>query len=183
MVTYSWERSEKNTSVSAPSPGQRDLVFDFLALQRLLQRGFVVVDRGAGRAHVDALERDVHRQRRRPRQGRADGLDDPAPVGVAAVQRGLHERRVGDRARDRLDALDVTAAHDHARDPRGALAVGDHHDRELAQQRVERLAEAQLVLALRRDPHAGGAGAHQHRDVVRRELAVDRGAVERALDA
>ena len=39
----------------------------------------------------------------------------------------------------------------HARGPRRALAVGDHHHRELAQQRVERLAEAQLVLALGRD--------------------------------
>ncbi len=52
-----------------------------------------------------------------------------------------------------------------------------------AQQRVERLAEAQLVLALGRDVHAAGAGAHQDRGVVGRELAVDRGAVEGALDA
>ena len=64
-----------------------------------------------------------------------------------------------------------------------ALAVGDHHDRELAQQRVERLAEAQLVLALGRDAHAARARAHQDRRVVGRELAVDRRAVERALHA
>ena len=51
----------------------------------------------------------------------------------------------------RLDASALPAAHDHAGDPRRALAVGDHHHRELAQQRVERLAEAQLVLALGRD--------------------------------
>ncbi len=77
----------------------------------------------------------------------------------------------------------VAAAHDHAREPPRALAVGDHHDRELAQQRVERLAEAQLVLALGRDAHAAGARAHQDRRVVGRELPVDRGAVEGALDA
>ena len=51
------------------------------------------------------------------------------------------------------------------------------------QQRVERLAEAQLVLALGLHAHAAGAGAHQHRGVVGRELPVDRGAVEGALDA
>ena len=77
----------------------------------------------------------------------------------------------------------MPAAHHDPRDPPGALAVGDHHDRELAQQRVERLAEAQLVLALRGDAHAAGPGAHQDRGVVGRELPVHRCAVERALHA
>ena len=81
----------------------------------------------------------------------ADRLHDAAPVGVAAVQRGLDQRRVGDRARHRLDAAPVAAAHDDAPDALGALAVADDVQRELAQQRVERLAEAQLVLGLRRD--------------------------------
>ena len=53
----------------------------------------------------------------------------------------------------------------------------------MAQQRVERLAEAQLVLGLGRDAHAARARALQDRGVVRRELAVDGDAVERALDA
>ena len=77
----------------------------------------------------------------------------------------------------------VSSAHDHACDAGGALAVFDHQDRELAQQRVERLAEAQLVLALGLDAHAGGAGGHEDGGVVGGELTVDGGAVEGALDA
>ena len=118
-----------------------------------------------------------------PGQRRADGLHDPAPVRVAAVQRGLHERRVGDRARGASTPSACPPRTTTRAIRRGALAVGDHHDRELAQQRVERLAEAQLVLALGRDLDAAGAGAHQDRGVVGRQLPVDRGAVEGALDA
>ena len=47
-------------------------------------------------------------------------------------------------ARDRLDQL-AGAGHHNAADARRALAVGHHHHRELAQQRVERLAERKLV--------------------------------------
>ena len=36
------------------------------------------------------------------RQRRARGLGDPAPVGIAAVEGGLDQRRVGDRPRDPL---------------------------------------------------------------------------------
>src|SRR5205085_502616 len=64
--------------------------------------------------------------------------------------------------------LRAAATRDHARDPPGTLAVGDHHDRELAQQRVERFAETQLVLALGRDAHAARARAEEQRGVVRR---------------
>ena len=75
----------------------------------------------------------------------ADGLRDPAPVRVAAVQRGLDQRRVGDRAGDALDDTVSAAAHDDAADPLGALAVAHDVQRELAQRPVERLAEAHLV--------------------------------------
>jgi len=73
------------------------------------------------------------------------------------VQRGLDQRRVGDSPRRALDALAVPAAHDDAADALGALAVAHHGQRELAQERVERLAEAQLVLGLRLhgDPNWG----------------------------
>jgi hypothetical protein len=60
------------------------------------------------------------------------------------VKRRLHERRVGDRAGDRLDRLGV-AAHDYAADAASALAVRDHQHRELSQHSVERLAEGELV--------------------------------------
>jgi hypothetical protein len=113
---------------------------------------------------------------------RADSLGDAAPVRVAAVQRGLDQGRVGHRPRGALDMRAVTAAHDDPPDPLGALAVGDDHQRERAQQGVERLAEAHLVVALRRDGHAARARALQDRRVVGRQLAVDADAVERALD-
>ena len=123
-------------------------------------------------------------ERRGARQRGADGLRDPAPVRVAAVERGLDQRRVGDRARDALDALAVAAAHDDAADAAGALAVADDVERELAQQRVERLAEAQLVLALGRDARRRWRPSRCRIDgVVGRQLPVDRDAVERALDA
>ena len=154
IVTYSWLRSENRTSVSAGWAGsdrQPDLVLDLQARGGGLQRGLVVGDGGAAGADDDALDRDVERQRRGPRQRLAHGLGDPAPVRVGAVQRGLHERRVGDRPRAALDDLLPAAAHEDAADPLGALAVAHDHDREHPQQRVERLAEAQLVLALGRD--------------------------------
>ena len=72
--------------------------------------------------------------------------------------------------------------HYHAPDALRALAVTHDLERELAQQRVERLAEAQLVVALRLDLHARGAAREAEDGVARRELAVDRDAVERALD-
>src|ERR1019366_6881236 len=113
--------------------GQHDLVLDLIALDRLRERLLVVGDRGAARADLDALDRDVNGERSRSRHGRPDGLHDPPPVGVSPVQRGLHQRRVGHGTSDRLDALGVPAAHEHPRDPSRALAVGDHHDRERTQ--------------------------------------------------
>ena len=57
----------------------------------------------------------------------------------------------GDRARDGLHRVG-RAADDHPPDPLGALAVGHDLHRELAQQRVERLAERELVRASRAPP-------------------------------
>src|SRR5580692_1076579 len=163
--------------VNRVPPTQCDLVLDLLRLQGTRQRVRVIGNRGAGRAHLDALEREIHGKRRRkagPAAERsAERLHDPPPVGIAAVQRCLHQRRVGDGTCGCLRAVAIAAAHEHSRHPRGALAVGHHHDRELTQQRVERLAKAQLVLALGGDVHTARTRAHQDRGVVRRELSVD----------
>src|SRR2546423_9525536 len=105
--------------------GQPDHVLDLVAGDRL-DEGVGVVGQGrAGGADLDALDGDVERQRRGAGQRRADGLRDAPPVGIAAVQRGLHERRVRHRARGGLDALGVPPAHHDAADALGALAVPD----------------------------------------------------------
>ena len=105
-------------------------------------------------------------------QRRADRLHDPPPVGVAAVQRGLHERRVGDRARGALDRS-ASPPRTMTRPIRRRPRRRGRSQRELAQQRVERLAEALLVVAVGLDAHAARAAGHQDRGVVRRQLAVD----------
>ena len=151
MVTYSCERSEKKTSASAPSPGSTTSYSTSSPADRLGQRGDVERDRHARRADLHVLDEDVERQRRGVGQRGADRLRDPAPVRVPAVQRGLHQRRVGDRPRGARDDLVAAAAHDHAADPLGALAVAHDVQRELAQRPVQRLAEAHLVLGLRLD--------------------------------
>src|SRR3954452_23352160 len=65
---------------------ERDLVLDLITIDRLLERGEVVGDRGAAGAYLDALDRDVERERRGkpipPTQRRARRLNDAAPVGV-----------------------------------------------------------------------------------------------------
>ncbi len=133
--------------------GQADLVLDLIALHRRPSAS-------ASCGHV--LRRAEHTctpsiatstaSGAVPGMAMPDRLDDPAPVRIAAVQRGLDQRRVGDSVRDTVHRAVVAAAHDDAADPAGALAVAHDVQRELAQQRVERLAEAQLVLGLGLDP-------------------------------
>ena len=103
--------------------------------------------------------------------------------GVAAVQRGLDQRRVGDRARDALDARLVAAAHDDAAD---APAPSPSRTMSSASWR----SSASSASPKRSSSSVSGATAtplapagHEDRGVVRRELAVDADAVERALDA
>ena len=83
----------------------------------------------------------------------------------------------------RTTVSSLAAVHDHAADALRALAVAHDLQREPAQQHVERLAEAQLVLGLGLDAHAARAGGHEDRRVVGGELPVDRDAVEGALHA
>ena len=163
--------------------GQADRVLDLLAGDGLLERRQVERHRGALRADLDVLDPDVERQRRGAGQRGPDRLGDAAPVGVAAVQRRLDQRRVGDGAGGGVDGRLVAAVDDDAADAPGALAVAHDQQREAAQHGVERLAEAQLVLGLGRHAHAARPARHQDRGVVGRELAVDRDAVEGALHA
>src|SRR5919198_5065750 len=64
------------------------------------------------------------------------------------------------------------------RSARSLASKGIAAPREQTQQRVKRLAEAQLVLGFRLDGLAAGARAHEDRRVVGRQLPVDRDAVE-----
>src|SRR4051794_37587325 len=96
--------------------GQTDDVLDLVAGDRRGERLDVEGQRGAGRADLHALDGDVQRQRRRVDERAADGLGDAPPVGVAAVQRRLDQRRICDRARRVLDAGRVASAHDDAPD-------------------------------------------------------------------
>src|SRR3954454_5703160 len=88
-----------------PLPRQPHGVLDLRAAHGLGQGGRVVGQRAAAGAYLHVLDPDVERQRRHVVQRAADRLRDPAPVRVAAVQSGLDQRRVGDRARRAHDRL------------------------------------------------------------------------------
>ena len=112
-------------------------------------------------------------------------MHEPPPVGVGAVQRGFHQGRVGDPARGRLDAASApTAAHDHAGDPRGALAVGHHHDRRAgaAARRAPRRSAARPRSRGRPATPLAPEAISTAVSLVE-SSPVDRAAVERALDA
>ena len=97
------------------------------------------------------------------------------------MERGLHQRRVGDRAGHGLGQVGGPSDHDPAHAGR-AFAVGDYLERQLAQQRVHRFAEAQLSLGLGFDTDSGGAPCEREDGVARGELTVDADAVKRPLD-
>ncbi len=69
-------------------------------------------------------------------------------LGSPPCSAALTKGELATAPRGELHASLLAAVDDHARDALGALAVGDHQDRQLAHERVECLAEAQLVLAL-----------------------------------
>src|SRR3954453_13610658 len=163
--------------------GEADDVLDLLPLDRGRERVGVVAQRHPRGADLHALDRDCDRKGGGAGEGSADRLGDAAPVRIAPVQRGLHQGRVRDRAGGGLDVRHVPAADDDAADALGAFAVADDHQREAAQDGVERLAEAHLVLGLGLDADAARAAALQDRRVVGRELAVDADALERAFHA
>ena len=117
------------------------------------------------------LEVDDERARRGGQPGRRPARIRPQ-FGSPPCSARLHERRVRDRARDRLDRARRAPRTTSAADALGALAVGDDLERELAQQRVERLAEGAARRRSGLDRDAGRAARdHEHR-VVGGELAV-----------
>ena len=90
-----------------------------------------------------------------PGQRGAGGLGDPAPVGVAAEERRLDQRRVGDRAGDPLGLGGAGRLADlDPADPGGALAVADDLDRQLHEDRLQQAAAA-AACRRRRSPAAG----------------------------
>ena len=169
----------KKTSVSPPSPGS---VSAYSTSSPCTSSAGAGSTTSPAETHLVALDLEVDDERLAGRPDLARGLEDAAEVGVAAVERGLHERRVRDRAGHRLDGVRV-AAHDHAAHPPRALAVVHDLERELAKQRVERLAERELVGRLGLHAHARGAVRERDDRVARGELAVDADAVEGALHA
>ena len=117
IVTYSCERSEKNTSASAPSPGSPTVYSTSSPATAAASARLVVghAPRRPRRPATSSIQMST-RQRGRVVHRLADRLRDPAPVGVAAVQRGLDQRRVGDRPRRRDHVRLVAAVDDHAAD-------------------------------------------------------------------
>ena len=146
-VTYSWPRSEKKTSRLAALAGERERV-SRPRRPRSPPRALALgsSSRPVARARrPDALDLEVDRRtaRRRPAPGPPAWRMRPQ-FGSPPWSARLDERRVGDRARDRLDGVGPPRTSTRPT-RRRALAVGDDLDRELAQQRVERLAERELV--------------------------------------
>ena len=135
---------------------EKQIIFDLVPLHGPLELGELLgpqVERVPGRDELPPLDREVDHERSAGRERLPCRLQHAAEVRVAAVERGLHQRRVSHRARDRLDRRAV-AVHDDPPDAARALAVVDDLERELAQQRVNRLAQRELIRRLRLDPRA-----------------------------
>src|SRR4051794_7058338 len=158
-------------------------VLHLVALHSVLELAHLVLGQrhALPRAH-DGVALDLEVDDEAALHHLAGGLQNAPVVRVGAVERRLHERRVGDRARDALNVVAIPAHDDPAGPPR-TLAVAHDQHRELAHERVERLAQAQLVGALGLNAYAGGAVRLDEHGVAGRELAVHRDAVERALHA
>src|ERR687897_3865856 len=104
-----------------------------------------------------------------PRERHPRRLRHPSPVGIAAVQRRLHQRRVRDRARDAIGLAVVRGALDrHPGDPARPLAVGDDLDGELQHHGAEQPVGERL---------AGRPGRLEEHRVVGAHLPVDRDAL------
>ena len=114
----------------------------------------------------------------------ADRLRDPAPVRVPAVQRGLDQRRVGDRARDAA----ATTSSPPPRTTTRPIRLEPSPSRTMSS---ASLRSAQSSASPKRTSssvcgsttHAARARRLQDHGVVGRELAVHGDAVERARDA
>jgi hypothetical protein len=92
-----------------------------------------VVPRAPALGHPDRSEVDVHPAHVHGHAGAADGGQDPPPVGIAAVQRGLDQGGFRNGARDAVSVLRRRRSlHAHLREARGAFPVADDLLREVA---------------------------------------------------
>ena len=198
--TYSSVRSQPNASpVPSPSP-EVEPDQQLRGVHRGACGGPVEVDRAAvprrrrragrrSRSGADpgrrapGCRRAGRRRRRSPAASRTaasasralPAARDPAPVRVAAVDRGLDERRADDGPGHRSRVGVVGGARDLAGDQRGgALAVGRLLAGELAGHGLDREAQlARLARALADRRRAGGARGEQEHRVVGGRVAVD----------
>src|SRR5690606_39330038 len=113
--------------------------------------------------------------------GLADGHHHATPVGVLAGDRGLDQRRVGDREADTAGTLVADGAgHAHLDQLLRALAVADHEHRELAADVVQRRGEGVRAGIVERGQRrvAGLARGERQDRVAGRSVAVDGDASE-----
>jgi hypothetical protein len=121
--------------------------------------------------------------------GLADRHDDAAPIGVLAGDRGLHQRRIGDRHRDAARRSFRHRALDHDLDQLArAFAVARHLFGEIGEHGVEGLAERTSgadrgARLMRGAPWRRGAGGESQQRVGGRGVAVDGDGVEGVDDA
>ncbi len=149
--------------------------------ENTLGRVFLAIARG--RTVLDErdrrrFERDL--LQRKARAAAADGGEDASPVRIAAVQRGLDERRRGDRVRRQLGiALRLRAGDFDLHHARRAFAIAHDHPGELAADRVERAFEIGEIGVC---GVAEFSGRHDQDGVVGRRVAVDGDRVEALID-
>ena len=97
--TYAWVRSVKCTT-AVPDPARRS---QSISMSRCCiscaSASASCAARDAVAAHDDALVRDVDALGIEPRAARAELRQHPAPVGIVAVERALHELAAGDGPR------------------------------------------------------------------------------------
>ena len=109
-------------------------------MRRASPRPSAIAISASGRRSEFQTRRSRSRRARRgsPRRAPSPRPGRCAPVRVASVERGLHQRRVRDRTRDALGLVArCRLAHLDPADPGRALAVGHHLEGELEQDGVE----------------------------------------------
>ena len=178
ILTYSADRSQVHTVARCAPPAPRSTsiarslpVRYSAALRReLVERPAVLEQHQRADLHARAVE---HERRARS----AGRRDQAAPVRIAAVHRGLDERRVGDRPRRHPGVGIGRGAGDRDRDQLGrAFAAAHDAERQLVRHRAERLEQRRIEVLV--DGDAAGAVGQREHAVVGRRLAVDGDGVE-----
>ena len=117
--------------------------------------------------------------------GAARGGEDASPIWIGAGNRGLHQRRAGNRLRDLLGgAVARSAAHFDFDDVRRAFAIGYNPERKRVANFFERTNKFRIIAAprLRDCSRARGAIREHKQRVIGGTVAIDGNAVERARD-